>query len=240
VSLNIQPGQHVAIVGRSGAGKSTLARLLVGLHAPLSGRVLYDGADVTELDLRSVRRQVGVMMQQPYLFGGSVRSNIALGNPLMTMEEVIEAAKLARIHDDIVRMPLGYETLLASGGASLSGGQRQRLALARVLAGKPSILVLDEATNALDALNETEVHRELRALRCTTIVVAHRLSTVVAADLILVLDGGELAEQGTHRELLEKGGVYAELVRAQVEGPGPAMFCPTPPGLSGSRVPPVV
>ncbi len=115
------------------------------------------------------------MMQQPYLFGGSVRSNIALGNPSMAMEAVIEAAKLARIHDDIVRMPLGYDTLLASGGASLSGGQRQRLALARVLAQKPSLLVLDEATNALDAVTEAQVHHALRALQCTTIVVAHRL-----------------------------------------------------------------
>ena len=157
-------------------------------------------------------------MQQPYLFGGSVRSNIALGNPSMTMEAVIDAATLAHIHDDIVRMPLGYDTMLASGGACLSGGQRQRLALARVLARRPSILVLDEATNALDAVTETEVLHELRDLRCTTIVVAHRLSTVAAADLILVLDNGDLVEQGTHRELLARDGVYANLVHTQVEG----------------------
>ena len=218
VSLDIQPGQHVAIVGRSGAGKSTLARLLVGLYAPVSGRVLYDGTDLAELDLRSVRRQFGVMMQQPYLFGGSVRSNIALGNPSIGMDAVVEAATLAHIHDEIVRMPLGYDTLLASGGASLSGGQRQRLALARVLARRPSILVLDEATNALDAVTEAHVNHELRALRCTTIVVAHRLSTVAAADLILVLDNGELVEQGTHRDLLARDGVYAHLVHAQVDG----------------------
>jgi ABC-type bacteriocin/lantibiotic exporter with double-glycine peptidase domain len=218
LSLTIQSGQHVAIVGRSGAGKSTLARLLVGLYQPESGRLLYDGADLAELDLRSVRRQFGVMMQQPYLFGGSVRSNISLGDPSMAMEAVIEAATLAHIHDDIVRMPLGYDTLLAAGGASLSGGQRQRLALARVLARRPSILVLDEATNALDAVTETEVDLALRALRCTTIVVAHRLSTVAAADLILVLDDGELVEQGSHRQLLARGGAYANLVQTQVEG----------------------
>jgi ATP-binding cassette, subfamily B, bacterial len=218
VSLDIQPGQHVAIVGRSGAGKSTLARLLVGLYAPESGRLLYDGTDLAELDLRSVRRQFGVMMQQPYLFGGSVRSNIALGNPSMPMAAVIDAATLAHIHDDIMRMPLGYDTVLASGGACLSGGQRQRLALARVLARRPSLLVLDEATNALDAVTETQVHHALRAMRCTTIVVAHRLSTVAAADLILVLDNGDLVEQGTHRELLAKDGVYANLVQTQVDG----------------------
>jgi ABC-type bacteriocin/lantibiotic exporter with double-glycine peptidase domain len=158
------------------------------------------------------------MMQQPYLFGGSIRSNIVLGDPSMPMEAVVEAATLAHIHDDIVRMPLGYDTLLASGGASLSGGQRQRLALARVLAKKPSMLVLDEATNALDAVTETQVLQELRAWRCTTIVVAHRLSTVAAADLILVLDDGELVERGTHRELLAKNGVYTNLVHAQVDG----------------------
>jgi ATP-binding cassette subfamily B protein len=225
VCLSIQPGQHVAIVGRSGAGKSTLARLLVGLYQPESGRLLYDGADLAELDLRSVRRQFGVMMQQPYLFGGSVRSNISLGDPSMPMAAVIEAATLAHIHDDIVRMPLGYDTLLASGGASLSGGQRQRLSLARVLARRPSILVLDEATNALDAVTETEVDHELRALRCTTIVVAHRLSTVAAADLILVMDNGELVEQGSHRQLLARGGAYAALVQTQIDGPTPTLTC---------------
>jgi ABC-type bacteriocin/lantibiotic exporter with double-glycine peptidase domain len=217
VSLDIQPGQHVAIVGRSGAGKSTLARLLVGLYTAESGRLLYDGVEVTDLSLHSVRRQFGVMMQQPYLFGGSIRTNIALGNPSMAMEAVVEAAKRAHIHDDIVRMRLGYDTLLDAGGTCLSGGQRQRVALARVLATKPSIIVLDEATNALDAVTEIDVHHELRALRCTTIVVAHRLSTVVTADLILVMDNGDLVEQGTHRELLAKGGVYANLVQTQVD-----------------------
>jgi ABC-type bacteriocin/lantibiotic exporter with double-glycine peptidase domain len=218
VSLDIRPGEHVAIVGASGAGKSTLARLLVGIYTPEAGRLLYDGTDLGELDLRSVRQQFGVMMQQPYLFGGTIRSNIALGHPSMTQAAVVGAATLAHVHDDIVRMPLGYDTLLASGGSGLSGGQRQRLALARVLARQPSIVVLDEATNALDAVTEAAVHRELRNLRCTTIVVAHRLSTVAAADLILVMDSGELVEQGTHHQLLAKGGAYARLVHAQLEG----------------------
>lgn len=211
VSVEIEPGQFVAVVGASGAGKSTLAKLLVGLYQPTGGRVLYDGIDLAGLDLRSVREQLGVVTQKGDLFGMSVRENIALGNPQMTMDEVVEAAKLAAIHDEVSALPMGYETILADGGASLSGGQRQRLALARALAGKPALLLLDEATSNLDTITEAAIQRSLADLECTRVVIAHRLSTVVDADVILVMDAGKIVEMGTHDELLSGGVVYRRL-----------------------------
>ncbi|ATB32680.1 peptidase domain-containing ABC transporter [Melittangium boletus] len=216
VSVRIQPGQSVAIVGRSGAGKTTLAHLLLGLYLPTSGRVLFEGEDLTELDLRSVRAQVGVVPQDPSFFSSTLRANIALGDPSAPLESVIEAARLAQLHDDIMAMPMGYDTPLVDRGASLSGGQRQRLALARALMREPAVLLLDEATSALDALTEARVQRSLASLSSTRITIAHRLSTVVDADLILVMDEGRLVESGNHRELLLGGGFYAALVRAQM------------------------
>lgn len=211
VTVQIEAGQFVAVVGASGAGKSTLAKLLVGLYQPTEGHVLYDGIDLTTLDLRSVREQLGVVTQRGDLFGMSVRDNIALGNPEMTMDQVVEAAKQAAIHDEISALPMGYETILADGGASLSGGQRQRLALARALAGRPALLLLDEATSNLDNIAEAAIQRSLAGLRCTRVVIAHRLSTVVDADVILVMDDGRVVETGTHRELLRDGDVYRRL-----------------------------
>jgi ABC-type bacteriocin/lantibiotic exporter with double-glycine peptidase domain len=217
VSVDITPGQFVAIVGRSGSGKSTLARLLVGLYAPTSGRILYDGMDLAELEVRSLRRQMGIVPQQPFLFGSSIRQNIAIADPSLSLEAVTDAARLAAIHDDVLAMPMGYETLLLDGGASLSGGQRQRVALARALVHKPAVLLLDEATSALDALTEAQVHGSIARLHSTRIVIAHRLSTVVNADMILVMQDGQLVEQGTHTLLLARGGPYATLVGAQVK-----------------------
>jgi ABC-type bacteriocin/lantibiotic exporter with double-glycine peptidase domain len=216
ISLRIQPGQFVGIVGASGSGKSTLAHLLVGLYPPGSGQVLHDGRALAGLDLRSVREQVGVVTQRPHLFAGSIRGNIALIDPELPLEQVVEAARLAHIHADIEAMPMSYETLLSDGGASLSGGQRQRVALARALVRRPAILLLDEATSELDTVSERAVQDNLAKLGCTRIVIAHRLSTVVNADVILVMKDGQLVEQGTHDELLERGGVYAELVNAQL------------------------
>ncbi len=218
VSVHIKPGQFVAVVGRSGAGKSSLAGLLLGLHSPTSGHVFYDGVDLHSLELRALRRQLGIVTQQPALFGATIRQNICLGSPDADLDAVIAAAQRARIHDEIVAMPMQYETLLVDRGASLSGGQRQRIALARALLRQPAILLLDEATSALDALTEYSVQAELRQLSCTRIVIAHRLSTVVEADLILVMEGGELVEQGRHEELLAGGRLYARLVAGQLQG----------------------
>ncbi|WP_434426470.1 peptidase domain-containing ABC transporter [Nannocystis pusilla] len=215
VSVRVEPGQFVAVVGGSGAGKSTLAKLLVGLYSPQGGRVLYDGIDIAGLDLRSVREQLGVVTQRGDLFGVSVRENIALGRPEISLDEVIDAAKRAAIHDEIMALPMAYDTILADRGASMSGGQRQRLVLARALVGKPAMLLLDEATSNLDTVTEAAIQRSLASLQCTRIVIAHRLSTVVDADLILVMDGGRIVESGTHRQLLTHGDVYRRLYERQ-------------------------
>ncbi|MDQ4025306.1 MAG: peptidase domain-containing ABC transporter [Actinomycetota bacterium] len=218
VTLRIEPGQTVGIVGPSGSGKSTLTSVILGLYRPGSGRVTYDGVDLAELDPDSVRRQIGVVSQHPYLFGISIRDNIALTDPSLSLDAVVEAARLACIHDEVMAMPMGYETLLADGGGSLAGGERQRLALARALVHRPAILVLDEATSALDSVTEAKVYQNLKALECTRIIVAHRLSTILHADLIVVLERGRVTEQGKHDDLLTLGGRYAELVAAQRGG----------------------
>jgi ATP-binding cassette, subfamily B, bacterial len=217
VSLEVAPGRTLAIVGRSGSGKTTLGRLLLGLYRPEAGRILYDGIDLAELEARSVRSQLGIVTQRPYLFGTSIRENIALTDPSLELDDVVRAAKLACIHDDIAEMGMAYETIMVDGGASLSGGQRQRIALARALAHSPSILLLDEATSELDALTERVVHANIADLGCTAIVIAHRLSTIAGADSILVMEQGRIVERGKHEELLELGGRYHELVASQRE-----------------------
>ncbi|WP_437672786.1 peptidase domain-containing ABC transporter [Sorangium sp. So ce131] len=216
VSVAIEPGMFVAIVGPSGSGKSTLARLLLGLHAPTAGVVRYDGIDLERLDRRSVRRQIGLVPQEAHLFAGSIRSNIALAAPDASLGAVRRAAEIACIDGEIAALPMGYETLLADGGAGLSGGQRQRVALARALVRDPAVLLLDEATSALDAATEAQVKARLSSFGRTRIVIAHRLSTISEADLILVMENGRLVEQGRHAELLSREGAYARLVRAQL------------------------
>jgi ATP-binding cassette subfamily B protein len=227
VALEVQPGQLVGVVGRTGSGKSTLAHLLLGLYPPTAGRILFDGTDLAELELKSLRTQIGIVTQRPYLFGATIRQNIALSNPAMPHEMVVDAARLACIHDDIIAMPMGYETRLVDGGASLSGGQQQRIALARALAHRPTIVLLDEATSDLDGVTERRVHQNLSELGCTRIVIAHRLSTIVDADLILVMEDGRIVQQGTHDELSALPGPYRQQVSAQL---GPAV----PDALSSS------
>jgi ABC-type bacteriocin/lantibiotic exporter with double-glycine peptidase domain len=212
LSLALEPGQKVALVGKTGSGKSTLAKLLLGLYPPTEGEILYDGVPLQALNLQQVRRQWGVALQEPYLFSSSLRDNISFHDREMTMAEVIRAAEIAEIHAEIMEMAMGYETRIDEGGGSLSGGQRQRVALARAVACRPSLLLLDEATSHLDAITESAVDRNLDTLSCTRVVIAHRLSTIENADLIVVLENGSIAEQGSHQELLALGGHYSDLV----------------------------
>jgi ABC-type bacteriocin/lantibiotic exporter with double-glycine peptidase domain/CRP-like cAMP-binding protein len=216
VSLQIESGMKVALVGASGSGKSTLGRLLLGLYLPTSGRILFDGKDVSSLDLEALRRRMGVVLQEPFLLPGTIRENIALGAEGATLDRVAEAAQNAAIHDDIERMPMGYETIVSEGGTTFSGGQRQRLIIARALVSSPAVLLLDEATSALDNFSQALIERHLARSTATRIVIAHRLSTVVDADRIVVLHKGSVVEQGTHEDLLARQGPYYDLVRAQI------------------------
>ncbi|MGB7417454.1 MAG: peptidase domain-containing ABC transporter, partial [Thermosynechococcaceae cyanobacterium] len=218
LSFEAQPGQMVALVGRSGSGKTTLSKLLLGLYPPTEGQILVDDHDVTSLSLRSLRQQVGVVDQDTFLFGGTLRENISLRHPEASLEDLIEACRLAGADEFIERLPMGYETQIGEGGGLLSGGQRQRLAIARALLGNPRLLILDEATSHLDTESERIIQQNLgQILRGrTTLVIAHRLSTIRSADLILVLDRGVLVESGTHETLVEKQGYYYYLTQQQL------------------------
>ena len=221
VSMKITPGSTVAIVGRSGSGKSTLAALLLGLHTPSSGKITFDEYDLEELDHKQLRQQLGMVPQNPFIFAGSIRNNIALSDPSIAMDKIIAAARKANIDVDIRAMTMGYETIVSDGGSTLSGGQRQRIALARALLHEPAVLLLDEATSALDSTTERHVMDQLRSLRGTRIVIAHRLSTIVSANQIVVMEDGRVVESGTHAELSAKNGAYAALVADQAFGGEP-------------------
>jgi ABC-type bacteriocin/lantibiotic exporter with double-glycine peptidase domain len=215
VTLDVRAGEYVAIVGGSGSGKSTLLRLLLGFEAPRTGRVLYDGRDLAELDLRHVRSRLGTVLQGGKLWGGDLLTNI-LGASNQGTDAAWDAARRAGIAADIEAMPMGLYTVVGEGLSTLSGGQRQRVLLARALLGSPRILLLDEATSALDNVAQAAVLAELAKLRATRIVIAHRLSTVRGADRIVVLDGGRIAQQGTFRELAAQRGPFSAMLARQV------------------------
>ncbi len=217
LSLDVRPGEVVGIVGRSGSGKSTLTKLIQRLHVPQSGRVLVDGVDLALVDPAWLRRSIGVVLQENRLFNRSVRENIALADPALPMERVVQAAKLAGAHEFILELPHGYDTEVGEHGANLSGGQRQRIAIARALVGDPRILILDEATSALDYESEAIIHQNMRyiAKGRTVFIIAHRLSAVRHADRIVVIERGRLVESGSHGELVEQGGHYARLYKHQ-------------------------
>lgn len=223
VSLHVKPGEIIGVVGKSGSGKSTLVKLVQRLYVPEAGRVLVDGVDLATVDTAWLRRHIGVVLQDSFLFRRSVRDNIAFANPGAPMEAVVQAAKLAGAHEFIVGLPEAYDTLVEEHGANLSGGQRQRIAIARALINKPSILIFDEATSALDYESERVIQDNMAAIchQRTVFIIAHRLSTVRGCDRIIVIDKGRIIEEGSHDSLLAQEGYYARLYRYQNEA---AMF----------------
>lgn len=215
MNLKISPGEYLAIVGTTGCGKSTLIRLLLGFEIPERGSIYYDNRDMHSLDPRSLRRRMGVVMQDGSLMQGDIFSNIAVSSPKLTLEEAWEAAELAGVADDIRAMPMGMNTIISEGQGGISGGQKQRLLIARAIASKPDILLFDEATSALDNRSQKMVSDSLNSLECTRIVIAHRLSTIKECDRILVMDRGTIVEQGSYEDLLEENGFFAKLVERQ-------------------------
>ena len=217
VSLHVHPGETVAVVGPSGGGKSTLCQLIPRFYDVTEGRILLDGRDVRELQQRSLRENIGIVQQDVFLFAGTIYDNIRYGRPDATEEEVIEAARRAEIYEDILEMPDGLNTYVGERGVMLSGGQKQRISIARIFLKNPPILILDEATSALDSVTEHRIQSAFDELAKgrTTLIIAHRLSTIRSANRILVIDGCGIAEEGTHEELLARGGRYAALYEAQ-------------------------
>ena len=215
LSLKINPKEYIAIVGKTGCGKSTLMRLLLGFEKPTQGAIYYDNKDIESIDLKSLRRKIGTVMQSGSLFQGDIFSNIAIAAPSLTLDEAWEAADIAGIGDDIRNMPMGMQTYVAEGQAGFSGGQKQRIMIARAIAPKPKILMFDEATSALDNITQRKISEALDKLNCTRIVIAHRLSTIKNCDRILVLDKGKIIEEGTYDELVDLKGYFYELVERQ-------------------------
>ena len=219
ISLTIKPGEYVAIVGGSGCGKTTLVRLMLGFLYPEQGTIYYDDMDIRDLDLQSLRKCIGAVLQDGKLFAGDIYSNITITRPNCTMEDAWDAAEKVGMAKDIKSMPMGMHTMISEGNGGISGGQKQRLMIARAIVGNPSLMIMDEATSALDNVNQKIVTDSLDALKCTRIVIAHRLSTIRECDRIIAMDNGNIVESGTYEELIEKGGFFADLVaRQQIKG----------------------
>ena len=216
LSLKIEPGEYVGIVGKSGCGKSTLMRLLLGFEQPLTGGIYYDNYDLAKVDKTSLRRKIGCCLQSGSLFTGDIFHNVTITAPWATREEAWEALRMASLEDDVRKMPMGLFTLVSEGGGGLSGGQKQRILVARALISKPDILFFDEATSALDNISQKAVSDNLDELMCTRVVIAHRLSTIRHCDRIIVLDKGKIAEEGTFEELMENKGLFYEMSLRQL------------------------
>jgi ATP-binding cassette subfamily B protein len=218
INLSVEPNQIVALIGPTGSGKTTLASLIPRFYDIASGAVLVDDIDIRSLDLPSLRRQIGIVLQTSLLFSDSIRDNIAYGRPDAGMDEIIAAAKAAQAHEFIVEMPAGYDTVVGERGVTLSGGQRQRVAIARALLLDPRILILDDSTSSVDTQTERLIQQALDRLMegRTTFVIAQRLSTVRRADQIVVLDQGQIIERGTHEQLLTQDGLYREIYELQL------------------------
>lgn len=215
LSLKIRAGEYIAIVGKTGCGKSTLIRLLLGFEKPEKGAIYFDGKDISNVDLKSLRKKIGTVTQNGDLFTGDIYSNIVISAPELTLDQAWEAAEIAGIAEDIREMPMGMQTMISEGDGGISGGQKQRIMIARAIAPKPKVLIFDEATSALDNKTQKQVSDALDALKCTRIVIAHRLSTIRHCDRILVLERGKIIEEGTYEELIEYNGFFAELVERQ-------------------------
>jgi len=219
VDLDIAPGTVVALVGPTGVGKTTMANLIPRFYDVCEGSITLDGRDIRDLALRSLRQQISIVLQEVFLFHGTVRENILFGRPGATEEEMVEAAKVANAHEFITQLPKGYATLIGERGVKLSGGQRQRIAIARAVLKDARVLILDEATSSVDAETEALIQQALERLMVgrTTIIIAHRLSTIRSADVIVVLEGSQIVEMGTHEQLMTSGGLYSRLNEVQIE-----------------------
>ncbi|MHB8158861.1 MAG: ATP-binding cassette domain-containing protein, partial [Desulfocucumaceae bacterium] len=216
VTMHINEGEYIGLVGPSGSGKSTLFRVLLGFEKPESGSIYYNGYDMDKVDIRSLRRQLGVVLQNGQLMAGDIFSNIVGSNPNLTMDDAMEAAKMAGLDKDIADMPMGMHTMISEGASTFSGGQRQRLLIARAIVSRPKIIYFDEATSALDNHTQAVVSQSLDNLRATRVVIAHRLSTILNCDRIIVMDKGRIVEEGTYAELMGKNGIFAELAKRQL------------------------